>query len=234
MGLADLMKGATASQPTAPRVGTYQLNKIKLDVSTAAKRIAAKEGQRDLLILQRDQAEVRKKAAEEQLEVLDKVQILLQKTSEYARKQIKGHIEEIVSSALNIVYGGSHKFILELETRANRPEVDYYLDDGTTLTKLQKPDYDRGGGKINIITLALRLGIDELVGDTAPLLLDEIGANVDGEAAVSLAYFLKEYSVSRGRQIVLITHNEALADIADVGLRVSKKNGEAIVKGVTV
>lgn len=215
----------------APTTGSYQLNKIKLDVKNAVTKLAAKVGQRDLLIKQRDDAETRAQAAATQLETFDLVQILLQKTSEYARRQTKGRIEELVSQALTVVYGMEHRFIIDLVTRAGRPEVDYYLHDGTTLVQLKKPIYDTGGGKINIITIALRLGIDEIVGDAAPLLLDEIGANVDGEAAVNLAYFIKQYAAQFDRQIILITHNEALADAADYGIRVEKKNGAAVVKG---
>jgi DNA repair exonuclease SbcCD ATPase subunit len=243
MGLQDLLNrnpsiipkntpyGAAGERNTPGQgINTYKLNKAKMDALNASKKIAAREGQRDLLLKQKTDAEKRIKAAEDQLDVFDKVQILLQKTSEFARQQVKGHLEEIVSHALNVVYGGNHVFSIDLVVRANRPEVDYYLNDGTTLTKMVKPDFDRGGGKINVITIALRLGIDELEGDKGPLLLDEIGANVDGEAAVNLAYFLKEYSIKCDRQIVLITHNEALADVADFNIRVSKANGTAKVK----
>lgn len=237
--LDELFKSAAGTHRTPPAststftssVGSYRLNKIKLDLAEAVKRLNAKIGKRDLLLEQRDDAIKRKAAAQSQLEVFDLVQILLQKTSDYARQQTKGRIEELVSQALTVVYGTDHRFIIDIVTRAGRPEVDYYLHDGTTLVQLKKPVYDTGGGKINIVTIALRLGIDEIVGDTAPLFLDEIGANVDGEAAVNLAYFIKQYAAQFNRQIILITHNEALADAADYGIRVEKRNGAAVVKG---
>ena len=239
MGLADLINArnntAATPQPTARQVsGSYQLNKVRADIKAAHDRIVAKEAKRDLLLEQQEAAEKALAAASGQLDTFDKVQILLQQTSDYARKQLKGHVEDIVSQALNIVYGGAHRFTMDIQTRSNRPEVDYYLFDGNTTVKLEKPDYNQGGGKINVITIALRLGIDELVGDDGPLLMDEIGSNIDGEAAVNLAYFLKEYSAKFNRQIILITHNDALADAADKGLRVTKKNGEAQVKEVAI
>jgi len=245
MGLQDLLNSRkqvpvastyddVAEKRVHQALGSYRLNKAKADIRTAADKINKKEARRDLLLEQKAANEVRSAAAETQLGIFDSVQILLQKTSDYARQQIKGRIEEIVSQALNIVYGGDHKFTIDLAVRSNRPEADYFLFDGNTTVKLEKPDYSQGGGKINIITIALRLGIDELVGDVGPLLLDEIGSNVDEEAAVNLAYFLKEYGIKFNRQIVLITHNDALADVADVSLRVTKKNGEAVVKGVEV
>lgn len=90
------------------------------------------------------------------------VQILLQKTSDYARQQVKVRIEDIVSEALNVVFGGNHKFMIDLTLRGNQPIAEYYLNDDSVITKLEKPDYDRGGGKIDIIALALRLAVGEM------------------------------------------------------------------------
>lgn len=236
--LNDLFNNPSRVQTAAPNVtaapspGSYHINKIKLDLKTAESDLIKRIAKRDLLLEQRAEAELKAKAAVDQLGEIDLVQILLQKSSDYARQQTKGRIEELVGQALTVVYGTPHKFIIDLVTRSSRPEADYYLHDGTTLVQLKKPVFDTGGGKINIITIALRLGIDEIEGDTAPFFLDEIGANVDGEAAVNLAFFLKQYSTQFNRQIILITHNDALSDAADYGMHVSKKNGEAVVKGV--
>lgn len=241
-GLQELFNGvttgriqtATPNYTAAPTTGTYHINKIKLDLRNAQDALTKKIAKRDLLLEQRAASELKVKAAVTQLETIDLVQILLQKTSEYARRQTKGRLEELVGQALTVVYGKPHRFIMDLVTRSGRPEVDYYLHDGTTLVQLKKPIYDTGGGKINIITIALRLGIDEIVGDTAPFLLDEIGANVDGEAAVNLAFFLKQYAAQFDRQIIFITHNDALADAAEARISVHKNNdGEAVVKGQT-
>ena len=96
-----------ATKTPGPTYGSYHINKAKMDVLAAAKKIAAKEGQRDLLLKQREAAEKRAAAATNQLDVFDKVLILLQKTSDYARQQIKGRIEELVSQALNKI-GRAH------------------------------------------------------------------------------------------------------------------------------
>lgn len=242
MSLKDIYGGTTTGrfQAEVPNIAasprpfnSYQVNKVKLDLTTAAKKLAAKEGQRDLLLMQKTQAEVRKAVAEDRLEMFDKVLILLQKTSDYARQQIKGRVEELVSQALNIIYGGSHQFTIDLVVRSNRPEADYILNENGVVTHLVKPDYDNGGGKVDIISLALRLAVDELVGDQGPLFLDEVGKHVDGEAAVNLAYFLKQYAEKFNRQIVLITHNTVLGEIGDVSYRVTKVDNVAVVKGAT-
>ncbi len=185
---------------------------------------------------QYDEAIIRKTEAEKQLGQYDLVQILLQKTSDYARQQAKTRIEAIVSEALNVVYGGNHHFVIDLVVRSNRPEADYYLSCDGVVTQLKPPDYGRGGGKIDVITLALRLAITEILQIPGPLFLDEVGKHIDkiedgdNTAIENLAYFLQQYSHQFGRQIILITHNDTLASIGDKGLRVVKKINKAEVK----
>ncbi|HZG81227.1 MAG TPA: chromosome partitioning protein ParA, partial [Brevibacillus sp.] len=194
----------------------YAIDKAKADVRQAAQRIAAKEGQKQLLEKQRADALQRKMFAEEKLGVYDLVQILLQKTSDFARQQAKTRIEEIVTSALSVVFGKDYRFEIELDVKGNQPVAEYFLESEGVRTQLKPPDYDRGGGVADVVSLALRLAVGELTGVQGPLMLDEVGKHVSQEYAPNVAYFLKEYSEKFGRQIVLITHNAHLATIGDV------------------
>jgi DNA repair exonuclease SbcCD ATPase subunit len=210
----------------------YRLNKAKLDLKAAAQKIAAREGQRDLLLQHRKAAEVRKAAAEDRLGAFDLVQILLQKTSDYARQRAKQRIEEIVTSALSVVFAKEYRFIVQLDVKANQPVAEYFLESDGVVTQLKPPDYDRGGGVADIISLALRLAVGELSGVQGPLFLDEVGKHVSQEYAPNVAYFLKEYSEKFGRQIVLITHNAHLAEIGDVSIGVNERNGVSVVTAI--
>lgn len=210
----------------------YRLQKAKLDLRTASNKIAAKEGQRDLLLEQKETAEQQRDAAEVKLGNFDLVQILLQKTSDYARRQAKQRIEEVVTSALSVVFGKSYKFIIEIEVKASQPVAEYYLESDGVVTQLKPPDYDRGGGVADIVSLALRLAVGELTNVQGPLFLDEVGKHVSQEFAPNVAYFLKEYSEKFGRQIVLITHNAHLAEIGDVSIGVSEHNGSSRVAAI--
>lgn len=202
-----------------------KMNRIGADLRRARDKVNGQKAKRDLLEQQREAAVKKKTEAEEQLGIFGMVQILLQKTSDYARQQVKTRIEDIVSEALNVVFGGTHRFIIDLSLRGNQPIAEYWLNDGSTLTKLEKPDYDRGGGKVDIIALALRLAVGEMEGISGPLFLDEVGKHVSKEYAPAVAYFLKEYSANFDRQIVLITHNADLAEIGEVSLSVKRSLG---------
>lgn len=223
MGLMDFfIKPEPVHYGTVKELDTLRINQIAADIRTAREKVERNKAKRELLENQRTDAVKKKAEAEDQLGIFGMVQILLQKTSDYARQQVKTRIEDVVSEALNVVFGGSHKFMIDLSLRGNQPIAEYYLNDGATITKLEKPDYDRGGGKVDIIALSLRLAVGEMADTPGPLFLDEVGKHVSKEYAPSVAYFLKEYSANFDRQIILITHNADLAEIGETSLSVKR------------
>lgn len=210
----------------------YKIQKIRADLRTAANRIAAKEGQRDLLKQQKAVAMTVRDAADQKLGAFDLVQILLQKTSDYARQQAKARIEEIVTQALTVVFDKEYHFIVGLEVKANQPIAEYFLESDGIVTQLKPPDYDRGGGVADVVSLALRLAIGEISGVTGPLFLDEVGKHISQEYQQNVGYFLKQYGEQFNRQIILITHNTYLAEIGDVSIAVNQQNGSSTVKTI--
>lgn len=208
----------------------YELQKAKADIRNANQSLTVKIAQRELLHEQLEEANGRKQQAEKVLLQYDLVQILLQATSEFARQQAKSRIEEIVTSALSVVFGTDYSFTIEITTRANQPVAEYYLESEGIVTQLRPPDYDRGGGVADVVSLALKLAVAELSGVNGTLMLDEVGKHVSQEFAPNVAYFLKQYSEKFNRQIVLITHNTALAEVADHGLQVTQHKGKSKVE----
>ncbi|NIK67900.1 chromosome partitioning protein ParA [Paenibacillus sp. BK720] len=211
-----------------------RLNTVKADIRAAREKLAARIGQRDLILKERDQAQIRSLEASKQLGVNDQVQILLQKSSEYARQQVKGRVEQIVTQALQVVFPErGYAFHIVLDVKGLQPIAEYWLYSEGVMRQMVGPDYGRGGGAVDVVTLALRLALAELEQIDGPLLMDEVGKHVSAEFAPNVAFFLKEYSKQLGRQIILITHNEHLAAVGDRSLRVSqKRNGESEVRAI--
>ncbi|HHV03455.1 MAG TPA: hypothetical protein GXX64_06045, partial [Bacteroidales bacterium] len=56
-------------------------------------------------------------------------------------------------------------------------------------------------------------------------LFDEPGKMISREYLPNVAEFLKQYAAKTGRQIIMVTHHEVLADVADVGYVVKQDNG---------
>lgn len=210
----------------------YELQKVKADLRSASTAVTAKLAQRDLLAEQMTDAERRRNRATEQLAQFDLVQILLQLTSDYARRQAKKRIEEIVTSALSVVFGNDMRFRVEIAIKGNQPVAEYFLDTADVTTQLKPPDYDNGGGIVDVVALALKLAVAELNGVKGAMFLDEIGKHVSEEFAPNVAFFLKEYSEKFGRQIILITHNAHLAEIGDISLGVTQTKGVSKITNI--
>lgn len=155
-------------------------------------------------------------------------QVLLQKTSEFARAQIKSHIEDIVTNALQVVFQQDLGFQILFDIKAGNPTAEFQVVSKTADGILAVPPEDaRGGGVVDVVSLALRLAVLQLIRPVieGPLILDEPGKHVSEEYIQNLGYFLKEFSQKTGRQIIMITHNGHLAEIADKSFRVSQRNG---------
>ena len=61
------------------------------------------------------------------IELLEKVNILLQNTSEYGREQAKKQIEIIVTNCLQYVFDSNIEFIIEIEQLYGKPNAEFYV-----------------------------------------------------------------------------------------------------------
>lgn len=199
-------------------------------LKSAETRYAALRAEENLLKEQLTKAVAEHEQAVSDWELYQKVTQLLIKTSEFAKTEVKKRIEDIVTSALNTVFEGDYSFTIDVVQRAGRIECDYFLENNNTKVQLSPPDYSRGGGVVDVICLALRLAVIELTGSMSnTVLLDEPTKHVSAEYAPNVADFLKSYSDDFGRQILCVTHQEALTTVADNKLCITQKNGRSEV-----
>ncbi len=190
-------------------------------------------GQLELLETEKANLEQREKQLTETLGTWLQVQTLFGKVSEYSREQLKIRIERTVTAALQAIIGEEGlAFEIALGERNNVPTAEWqvsslYGDEVVT----GRPEDSRGGGIVDVVSLALRLALLELVRpeNEGPLLLDEVGKHVSERYAPNVAHFLKEYARKTGRQIILVTHQEALAEVADQAIKIGKIDGESVV-----
>ena len=168
--------------------------------------------------------------------VFEQVQALYLKAGEYAREQLKARIEETVSAALQAVFEDDSEFKVGIRTVGGVAAAEWqlvsYKDGVKVVADVEDGD---GGGAADIVSLALRASLLELSRPRpeGPFVLDEPGKMVDKLAIPNTAQFVKEYIKQTGRQGIMITHHEALEDVADVAYRVSKgEDGLSEVVGV--
>lgn len=204
------------------------------------------QGQRDLLVQQRREKEQQLTQARADIELWRQVQVLLGKASEFAREQLKQRIEQTVTAALAAIFNDSSmKFEIEMGNIGGRPAADWRVvscygvpakagDEDIMVnayTVTASPEDAKGGGVTDVVSLALRLALLELSRPRpgGPVLLDEVGKHVSAEYVANVAEFLRQYAAQTGRQVILVTHQQGLMDVADVGYKVSQDNGASEV-----
>ncbi len=205
------------------------LPSIEVGLADLRSRYNQAAGQLALLQKQKTEKTEQLSSAKRDIEVWQQVQALFGKASEFARQQLKLRIEETVTAALQAILAtDSIEFQIDMRTLSGNPAADWsVVSRYGDLTVAAGPENGRGGGVADIVSLALRLALLELARPKpeGPVFLDEPGKHVSREYLPNMAEFLKQYARKTGRQILLITHADALADIADVSYRVTQVNG---------
>ena len=198
------------------------------DLQKITKFFYQEQAKRELLDQNKKDLVKQKKHLDKDIDTLEKVSILFQKTAQYAREQGKVQIENLTTRSLNYIFKEDYKFIVELTEKRSSPWAEFYIEEknenGTVKTR---PEESKGGGIVDIVSLALRLSFLENFRPKiqGPLILDEPGKHVSEEYTFEIGDFLSEFSRQMNRQIIMITHNTHLAAIGDKTFVVEQNNG---------
>ena len=194
---------------------------------------AAGMGARELLGKQLAARETELARAKTDITTWEQVQALFAKVSEYTREQLKSRIEETVTAALLAVFGDGFEFRINMRQLAGQPAAEWQvISRYGDMEVAASPEEARGGGITDVVSLALRLAMLELVRPRVggPVILDEAAKMVSAEYAGNQAGFLKQYAARTGKQIILVTHNSMLAEVADKSYLVTQRDGASEVK----
>lgn len=171
------------------------------------------------------------------IEVWQKVKLMLSKAADFSREQLKIRIEETVTAALQgILLRDDIRFSVETWMNSDgKPGARWKIIsacDGQIVES--EPEDGNGGGVTDVVSLALRVALLELSRPKpgGPFGLDEPGKMVSKEYLPNVAEFFKRYLAQTGRQGLIITHHDILADCADLGYRVSQTNGISEVTAI--
>lgn len=192
--------------------------------------LLTRKARRDALALDRAAKQEQLGQAQADLSILEQVSALLAQTAEQARQDATLQIEGIVTSALQAIFGSTMSFKVELAQRGGRAEAEFYVESsfgegGEPLRT--RPQDSRGGGVVDVVSLALRIAMLESYRPRlgGPLVLDEPGKHVSDDYIQGVAAFLAQVSEHAGRQVLMVTHNAHLAEMAPVAYRVTAANG---------
>ncbi len=193
-------------------------------------------GEESKLLQEKESWEKRLAEVKDSVECLEKVRLLLQEAASHAREQGRKQVEFMVTQALQFAFGSDLEFKVVVEEKRDRPEAEFYVcSNYGGDARVETPPQDaRGGGVVDVISLALRLALLEAFRPPmgGPVILDEPAKHVSEEFSPQVAQFLKSFSQSLGRQVIMVSHNQHLADSADVAYLVEMSQGRSSVRRV--
>ncbi|MGO3751338.1 MAG: ATPase [Peptoniphilaceae bacterium] len=201
---------------------------LDANINLIQSKIDVAKGKREILLNQLSSLEEEEKSLNEYEEILTQVIVLFQKTSSYGRIQAKKQIEDLVTKALQFIFETDIEFVIEMSESRNIPQAEFYVIsnfDGYSVKT--KPELSRGGGVVDIISIALRIAFIQIRKPyiEGPIILDEPGKHVSDDYIFNLGEFLKQTSTMFRRQVIMVTHNRHLSEICDKSYNITIKNG---------
>lgn len=188
-----------------------ELEQLKNSLDELTSKVSSLKGQENLLSEQIG-------SSKENIQEYRTKRIVYKKSIEFltivqgaTKEKIKKGFEQIVTYALRFIYSSDYKFELEFERIGNLQKLDFNIKTPDKQNPLNPMDTS-GGGVLNILSLALRVSLLELIRPKLEgfLVLDEPFHNLSKEYMEQAHKFIEAINKKMGRQIILITHKSEL------------------------
>jgi hypothetical protein len=167
--------------------------------------------------------------------IYDKASLLLRAQAAETREATIGTIEEMISQALQSIYGFDYGFSFKYNEKAIEkgergafnitPSVTSGLGDNKITTSISA----RGGGLKEVISVLLRLAFLKFYNYKGTIVLDETWASLSADTKMdNLIEFMDHYIKETDIQIIFITHRaEMFGKIANKIICVSKDSSSS-------
>ncbi len=156
---------------------------------------------------------------------------IAQQAAQQTQNEIKFAITELVTLAIETVYGKKYQFDIKFNIQRGKTEAYLcFLKDGEDID----PMSSTGGGVINVAAFALRIALWNLKRDRArnTIVLDEPAGKISKDLQPLFGSLIKEISNKLNIQFIIVSHEKALAKEADKIFKVSYKNKESFVEEI--
>jgi len=144
---------------------------------------------------------------------IEKAVALLQEVAENTQNQIKEHIEDIVDTGLDTCFPGLYTCHIAFVSKRNKTECEIYLkdDEGNRINPIE----DSGGGLSDIVSFSLRMACWTMSSTDNLIVLDEPFKFLSTNLRPLAGSLLKELSNKLNLQMIIISHDEEMIEIAD-------------------
>lgn len=191
-------------------------------------KLATAKAMRNIHIDAINTSSIQMKQFQEEIIDTKKAIIVIQETAKRIQEQLKFRLEDIINSAIDGLFPGQYRFALEFVSLRGQTEVKPILYSGDDA--LEDITETNGGGLADIIGFALRVSFLLISKNQKVLILDEPFKFVSEEYREAACLIVKKLSHELGIQVIMVTHDKAMIDIADKVFTVKKTDGRSVVR----
>lgn len=200
-----------------------------MSVQDLRRLLEQKQGERNRVQVELRTAKRSVRELGRQIKASEEAQAILQQVAQLTQEELQFHISELVTLALNAVYGDLYTFKVEFVVRRGKTECDLFFEqDGHIID----PMTASGGGPVDIASFALRIALWNLSQPRSrnTIILDEPFRFLNENVRPQASALFKELSERLGLQIIYVTNEPDLAEAADKVFTVSQRQGVSKVQ----
>jgi len=181
----------------------------------------------DLLLKTKSITEERLAEAQKKKEIIAESLEITNLVMKETQVKIKDFIEEVVTLALQVVFGVDYKFLIDYEIKRNKSEANIYV----IINDRQYEMDEVGGGVVDICSFGMRVALWALANNPEPvLILDEPARCLSSDKQEIFAEMLLKISKMFNIQIIMVSHIGESINSADKIFNVTIKDGISKVK----
>lgn len=165
------------------------------------------------------------------LKRLEKAHAIIKQVGLETQQQLKVHISDITSLALDSVFDEPYKLVLDFVERRDKTECDILFEkDGSYIDPLTAS----GGGVVDLAAFALRIASWAMRTPRTrnTIILDEPFKHLSKDLHDRASQMIQNLSKQLGLQFIVVTHEPALSQFADKVFEVKQRKG--ISKIITI
>lgn len=196
-------------------------------ISDYRRKVDALQAEHRLLGEQVDREAKRLGSLKQDAEYIDKARALIQQAALQTQETLKIRLTAIVTTALRTVFVDKDlAFSVRFESKRGRTEAVLEVGENDIFTD---PIEGHGGGVVDVVSFALRAAFWSISRSRSVLILDEPFRFLSRDLQSAAAEMIRTLSDKLGLQILMVTHEEALKEVADSIFEVERQGDESVV-----
>jgi DNA repair exonuclease SbcCD ATPase subunit len=180
-----------------------------------------------VLTKQQTESKSKKEQLQNAQQSLEKAQVFIQTVAQQTQEQLRFHLQDIVQLAMDAVFPGEYEFNVIFEIKRGQTEARLvFMKNGFEVDPIDAS----GGGVAELAAFSLRIATWTLGKTDNVMLLDEPFKAVSLDVRPRAIEILKELSEKLNLQMIIITHDPAIVEMADKVFEVKLVNNISKVK----